>query len=39
MNMVSPIERPDQLLGALRDKLGATAVLIGSEVPARNCND
>ena len=39
MNMVSPIERPDQLLGALRDKLGAAAVLVGTDVPARNCND
>ncbi|CUU13614.1 D2hydroxyglutarate dehydrogenase CDS [Bradyrhizobium sp.] len=32
MNMLSPIERPDQLLGALRDKLGAAAVLMGTEV-------
>ena len=39
MNMVTPIERPDQLLGALRDKLGAAAVLVGTDVPARNCND
>jgi FAD/FMN-containing dehydrogenase len=39
MDMVTPNERPDQLLGALRDRLGAAAVLIGSEVPARNCND
>src|SRR4051794_31233236 len=39
MNMVTPIERPDQLLGALRDRLGAAAVLVGTDVPARNCND
>ena len=36
MNMVTPIGRPDQLLGALRDKLGAAAVLIGTDVPARS---
>ena len=39
MNIVTPIERPDKLLGALRDRLGAAAVLVGTEVPARNCND
>ncbi|MGT2502559.1 FAD-binding oxidoreductase [Bradyrhizobium guangxiense] len=39
MDMVTPVGRPDQLLGALRDKLGAAAVLVGTDVPARNCND
>ncbi|MHC2191551.1 FAD/FMN-containing dehydrogenase [Bradyrhizobium diazoefficiens] len=39
MDMVTPVERPDQLLAALRDKLGAAAVLTGTDVPARNCND
>ena len=39
MDMVTPVERPDQLLAALRDKLNSAAVLIGADVPARNCND
>src|SRR3954471_1749764 len=39
MDMVTPVERPTQLLGALRDSLGAAAVLVGPDVPARNCND
>ena len=39
MDMVTPVERPTHLLGALRDRLGAAAVLVGTEVPARNCND
>ena len=39
MDMVTPIERPEQLLGALRDKLGAAAVLTGGDVPTRNHND
>jgi FAD/FMN-containing dehydrogenase len=33
------LERPETLLHALRDQLGAQAVLIGDDVPARNCND
>ncbi|MBR0752844.1 FAD-binding oxidoreductase [Bradyrhizobium jicamae] len=33
------LERPETLLRALRDQLGAQAVLIGDDVPARNCND
>ncbi|MGY4283998.1 FAD/FMN-containing dehydrogenase [Bradyrhizobium sp. LM2.7] len=37
--MVTPIEHSGRLLGTLRDKLGAAAVLTGSDVPARNCND
>jgi hypothetical protein len=39
MDMLTPVERPTQLLGALRDRLGAAAVLVGTDVPARNCND
>jgi FAD/FMN-containing dehydrogenase len=39
MDIVPPAERPEPLLAALRDKLGAAAVLTGAEVPARNCND
>jgi len=39
MDMVTPAGHPGQLLGALRDRLGAAAVLIGTDVPARNCND
>jgi FAD/FMN-containing dehydrogenase len=39
MDMVTPAGHPDQLLGALRDRLGAAAVLTGSDVPARNGND
>ncbi|KRP99751.1 FAD-linked oxidase [Bradyrhizobium pachyrhizi] len=37
--METLLEQPEQLLGALRHKLGSQAVLIGPEVPARNCND
>lgn len=32
-------EPPEQLLGALRQKLGPQAVLIGTDVPPRNCKD
>ncbi len=39
MNMTVLSERPEDLLRALRDRIGQQAVLIGSEVPARNCND
>ena len=39
MNMVSPIERPDQLLGALRDKLRAAAGLVCNAGPARHSNE
>ena len=35
MDMVTPNEHPDQLLVALRDRLGAAAVLVGTDVPAR----
>src|ERR1700751_2635348 len=39
MDMTTPAESPDDLLGALRQKLGPQAVLTGTEFPARNCND
>src|SRR5215475_5612344 len=39
MEITTPVESPDDLLAALRRKLGPQAVLIGAEVPARNCND
>lgn len=39
MNMVTPVGHPEPLLAALRDKLGAPAVLTGNDVPARNCNE
>lgn len=39
MDTTMPFEQPEQLLSALRCKLGSQAVLIGPEVPARNCND
>lgn len=39
MDATTLCETPEQLLMRLRDTLGSQAVLIGSEVPARNCND
>jgi len=39
MNAITPSECPEHLLAALRQSLGAQAVLVGAEVPARNCND
>jgi FAD/FMN-containing dehydrogenase len=39
MDMTTSAENPNDLLAALRQKLGPQAVLIGAEVPARNCND
>lgn len=32
-------DRPDKQLDALRRKLGPQAVLTGTDIPARNCND
>ncbi|KJC39389.1 FAD-linked oxidase [Bradyrhizobium sp. LTSP885] len=39
MNAITPSERPEDLLAGLRHSLGPQAVLVGAEVPARNCND
>lgn len=39
MDAMTPPDDPEEQLGALRLKLGAQAVLIGADVPARNCND
>ncbi|KGT73262.1 FAD-linked oxidase [Bradyrhizobium japonicum] len=39
MDTTKRLEPPEQLLGALRRKLGSQAVLIGTDVPPRNCND
>jgi FAD/FMN-containing dehydrogenase len=39
MDSMALTERPLDLLGALQRRLGQQAVLIGDEVPARNCND
>ena len=39
MDAMTQPERPMELLGALRLKLGPQAVLIGADIPARNCND
>ena len=39
MDTIAPAEPSHDLLAALREKLGAQAVLIGDDVPARNCND
>jgi FAD/FMN-containing dehydrogenase len=39
MDITTSVESPDDLLAALRQRLGPQAVLIGAEVPARNCND
>jgi FAD/FMN-containing dehydrogenase len=39
IDMTTLLERPEDTLRALRDRLGPQAVLTGSEVPARNCND
>jgi FAD/FMN-containing dehydrogenase len=37
--MKTLLERPEDALLDLRERLGPQAVLIGAEVPARNCND
>lgn len=37
--MTTLLERPEDMLLDLRERLGPQAVLIGPEVPARNCND
>lgn len=39
MDTTQRLAPPEQLLGALRRKLGPQAVLIGTDVPARNCKD
>ncbi|MBJ7407566.1 MAG: FAD-binding oxidoreductase, partial [Bradyrhizobium sp.] len=39
MDIAAPVARADQVLVALRESLGAAAVLTGADVPARNCND
>ena len=39
MDTATPVGQSVSLLAALRDKLGAAAVLTGGDVPARNCND
>ena len=39
MDAMTRPEPSMELLSALRLKLGAQAVLIGADVPARNCND
>lgn len=39
MDTMRPLESPEQLLGDLRQRLGPQAVLIDSDIPARNCKD
>src|SRR5258708_11320117 len=39
MDAATLSEPPEELLSAWRLRLGAQAVLTGTEVPARNCND
>ncbi|MGV7213153.1 FAD-binding oxidoreductase [Bradyrhizobium sp. UFLA05-112] len=39
MDMTTLLEGSEGMLRDLRDRLGPQAVLIGNEVPARNCND
>jgi FAD/FMN-containing dehydrogenase len=39
MDAMTQPERPQDVLGALRTTLGPQAVLMGADIPARNCND
>ena len=39
MDPTTQPERPQELLSALRLQLGPQAVLMGADIPARNCND
>lgn len=39
MDTTKRLEPPEQQLGVLRQKLGSQAVLIGTDVPPRNCSD
>ena len=39
MDATTQLERPLDVLDALRSTLGPQAVLVGADIPARNCND